>query len=103
MEDKKNMSRGSNAPTPFNGDELVASEAGLHVGNADIDELKQIKVDEGRDADHQIFRYLSTARTGFYNLEDPGMIPQLRFNPGIISRILRVRNGKKTPKSSFNF
>jgi hypothetical protein len=102
MEDKS-MSRRSKAPTLSIGNELVAGEESLHVGNPGIGELVQIKVEEGRDADQQVFRYLSTTRTSFHIPEDSGMIPQLRFNPGIILRIMRERKGRKTLKSSFNF
>ena len=101
MEDKKSTNRRSKATTLFTGSELVAGEESLHVG---IDEQVQIKVDgAGRDADHQTFRYLSTARTSFHVAEDSGMIPQLRFNPGIVGRISRERKEGITVASSIRF
>ena len=102
MEDKKSMSRRSRALTLFNGSELVADEASLQAGNEGIAEPVQIRIDEERDADHQVFRYLSNARTSFHIPEDSGMIPQLRFNPGTISRLLSKRK-KNTTQFFFNF
>lgn len=98
MEDVKIMGRRSKASARFSGSDPMRGEASRHVENLDtggVGDEVQIQSDAGRDADHQVFGYLSNSRTSVH-IPESGMIPQLRFNPGktmiIMSRTHLVNN-----------
>ncbi|XP_024388362.1 ABC transporter G family member 26 [Physcomitrium patens] len=85
MEDVKIMGRRSKASARFSGSDPMRGEASRHVENLDtggVGDEVQIQSDAGRDADHQVFGYLSNSRTSVH-IPESGMIPQLRFNPEI--------------------